>query len=211
MIGRYAKPALATILLAAFAIPGTAQDTPSSENQEPKTASTKAPLEVHFSRAFSVPADGSWDGLFSSDNKLDPVGYASKAPEKTVFKSGQYALSSTTAGKEIWYGTAASVWCYWPYVSMKMPLTLMNHETPNHACQMTPPSGQRPTAQIYFHNVDTGVTTHIGPDTVANGQQFLEDSTSGLLELSYIDAMLSMPGYTYRGAGTLGRHTFFAG
>jgi hypothetical protein len=175
------------------------------------TVPENEPLEVHFSRAFSVPADGSWDGLFSGDNALDPVRYANEAPEQTIFKSGQYALSSTTAGKEIWYGTAASVWCYWPYVSMKMPLSLMNHETPNHACQMTPPTGQRPTAQIYFHNVETGETTHVGPDTVINGQQFLEDSTTGVIERSYFDAMLSMPGYTYRGAGSLGNLTFFAG
>lgn len=169
------------------------------------------PLEVKFSRAFSVPADGSWDGLFSGDNIIDPIKYANTAPEQTVFKSGQYALSSTTAGKEIWYGTAASVWCYWPYVSMKMPLSLMNHETPNHGCQMTPPSGQRPTAQIYFHNVATGVTTHVGPDTIVNGEQFLKDSTEGVIERSYMDAMLSMPGYTYRGAGSIDNLTFFAG
>jgi hypothetical protein len=31
------------------------------------------------------------------------------------------------------------------------------------------------------------------------------------MELSYIDAMLSMPGYTYRGAGTIDNLTFFAG
>jgi hypothetical protein len=169
------------------------------------------PLEVKFSRAFSVPADGSWDGLFSGDNIIDPIKYANTAPEQTVFKSGQYALSSTTAGKEIWYGTAASVWCYWPYVSMKMPLSLMNHETPNHGCQMTPPSGQRPTAQIYFHNVATGVTTHVGPDTIVNGEKFLKDSTEGVIERSYMDAMLSMPGYTYRGAGSIDNLTFFAG
>ena len=94
---------------------------------------------------------------------------------------------------------------------MKMPLTLMNHETPNHACQMTPPSGQRPTAQIYFHNVTTNKTTHVGPDTIGNGQQFLEDSSSSLIELGSIDKMLSMPGYTYRGAGSIGNLTFFAG
>ena len=92
-----------------------------------------------------------------------------------------------------------------------MPLTLMNHETPHHGCQMTPPSGQRPTAQIYFHDVETGVTTHVGPDTIGNGQQFLEDSLSGAIELSSIEAMLSMPGYTYRGAGTIDNLTFFAG
>ena len=170
-----------------------------------------APLEVKFSRAFGAPADGSWDGLFSGDNVLDPIKYANEEPAQTIFKSAQYALSSTTAGDEIWYGTAASVWCYWPYVSMKMPLTLMNHETPNHGCQMTPPSGQRPLAQIYFTNVKTGLTTHVGPDTIANGQQFWEDSQSSVIELSYIDAMLSMPGYTYRGAGTIDNLTFFAG
>ena len=171
----------------------------------------REPLEVKFSRAFSVPADGSWDGLFSGDNTLDPVRYANEPPEQTIFKSVQYALSSTTSGKEIWYGTAASVWCYWPYVSMKMPLTLMTHETPHHACQMTPPSGQRPTAQIYFHNVETGVTTHVGPNTIGNGQQFLEDSSEGVIQRSYLDAMLSMPGYTYRGAGSVDNLTFFAG
>ncbi len=170
-----------------------------------------APLKVEFSRAFGAPADGSWDGLFSGDNVIDPIKYANEKPEQTIFKSGQYALSSTTAGNEIWYGTAASVWCYWPYISMKMPLTLMNHETPNHGCQMTPPSGQRPLAQIYFHNVKTGVSTHVGPGTITNGQQFLQDSSSGLIELSTIDAMLSMPGYTYRGAGTIDKLTFFAG
>lgn len=168
-------------------------------------------LEVKFSRAFGVPADGSWDGLFSGDNTLDPIKYAHQEPEQSIFKSGQYALSSTSAGTEIWYGTAASVWCYWPYISMKMPLTLMNHETPHHGCQMTPPSGQRPTAQIYFHDLNTGISTHVGPDTIVNGQQFLLDSTSGAIELSSIEAMFSMPGYTYRGAGTIDNLTFFAG
>ena len=172
---------------------------------------TNEPLEVSFSRAFSVPADGSWDGLFSGDNVLDPIRYANQEPEQTVFKSGQYALSSTTAGDEIWYGTAASVWCYWPSISMRMPLTLMNHETPHHGCQMTPPAGQRPTAQIYFHNVVTGETTHVGPDTIGNGRQFWEDASSGVIERSTIDSMLSMPGYTYRGAGTIDNLTFFAG
>ncbi|MDX1735761.1 MAG: hypothetical protein R3228_15410, partial [Halioglobus sp.] len=170
-----------------------------------------APLQVTFSRAFGAPADGSWDALFSSDNVIDPVRYATEEPERTVFKSAQYALSSTTAGDEIWYGSAASVWCYWPYISMKMPLTLMNHETPHHGCQMTPPAGQRPLAQIYFHNVKTGVSTHVGPATVSNGAQFLEDSTSGLIELGWFAKMLSMPGYTYRGAGSIGNLTFFAG
>jgi hypothetical protein len=169
------------------------------------------PLEVRFSRAFGAPADGSWDGLFSGDNVLDPVKYATQKPEQTIFKSAQYALSSTTSGDEIWYGSAASVWCYWPYVSMKMPVTLMNHETPNHGCQITPPSGQRPTGQIYFHNVKTNVSTHVGPDTITNGQQFWEDSSNGLIELSFIDAMLAMPGYTYRGAGSIDNLTFFAG
>ncbi|MEH6592048.1 MAG: hypothetical protein V7746_17425 [Halioglobus sp.] len=178
-----------------------------AQNAETKTE----PLDVKFSRAFGVPADGSWDGLFSSDNVLDPIRYANEEPEPTVFKSGQYALSSTTTGDEIWYGTAASVWCYWPYISMKMPLTLMNHETPNHGCQMTPPSGQRPTAQIYFHNVKTDVSAHVGPDTIVNGQQFWDDALTGIIERSSIDAMLSMPGYTYRGAGSIGNLTFFAG
>jgi hypothetical protein len=175
------------------------------------SAKVTEPLRVNFSRAFGVPADGSWDGLFSGDNVLDPIKYANQEPEQTMFKSGQYALSSTTAGNEIWYGTAASVWCYWPYISMKMPLTLMNHETPHHGCQMTPPSGQRPTAQIYFYDVETGVSTHIGPDTITNGQQFWEDSLTGIIKRSFIDAMLSMPGYTYRGAGTIDNLTFFAG
>ena len=130
---------------------------------------TTEPLKVEFSRAFGAPADGSWDGLFSGDNIQDPIKYATEKPEQTIFKSAQYALSSATSGNEIWYGSAASVWCYWPYVSMKMPVTLMNHETPSHGCQMTPPSGQRPTAQIYFHNVVTNVTTHVGPDTIING------------------------------------------
>ena len=101
---------------------------------------TQVPLDVRFSRAFGAPADGSWDGLFSAANTLDPVKYATEKPEQTIFKSAQYALSSATSGDEIWYGSAASVWCYWPYVSMKMPVTLMNHETPNHGCQITPPS-----------------------------------------------------------------------
>jgi len=168
-------------------------------------------LDVKFSRAFGAPADGSWDGLFSSENILDAAKYATQAPEKTIFKSGQYALSSTTSGSEIWYGTAASVWCYWPYISMKMPLTLMNHETPSHGCQMTPPTGQRPTAQIYVHDVEANVTTHVGPDTFINGQQFLEDSLGSPVELSSTEAMMSMPGYTYRGAGSINNLTFFAG
>jgi len=168
-------------------------------------------LDVKFSRAFGAPADGSWDGLFSSENILDAAKYATLAPEKTIFKSGQYALSSTTSGSEIWYGTAASVWCYWPYISMKMPLTLMNHETPSHGCQMTPPTGQRPTAQIYVHDVEANVTTHVGPDTFINGQQFLEDSLGSPVELSSTEAMMSMPGYTYRGAGSIDNLTFFAG
>ena len=40
---------------------------------------------VTFSRAFGVPADGSWDGLFSSDNKLDAARYALEEPEGTIF------------------------------------------------------------------------------------------------------------------------------
>jgi hypothetical protein len=166
---------------------------------------------VEFSRTFGAPADGSWDGLFSGDNVIDPIKYATATPEQTIFKSAQYALASTTAGNEIWYGSAASVWCYWPYVSMKMPLTLMNHETPNHGCQLTPPSGQRPTAQIYFHDVATGVSTHVGPHTIVNGDRFWRDASKSLIDLSAIEAMLSMPGYTYRGAGTLDNLTFFAG
>ncbi|MEH6571378.1 MAG: hypothetical protein V7709_20010 [Halioglobus sp.] len=177
----------------------------------PGPQKTTEPLKVKFSRAFGAPADGSWDGLFSGDNILDPVKYATEKPEQTIFKSAQYALSSATSGDEIWYGSAASVWCYWPYVSMKMPVTLMNHETPNHGCQMTPPSGQRPTGQIYFHNVKTNVTTHIGPDTIINGQQFWQDSNNSLIKLSFMEAMLSMPGYTYRGAGSIDNLTFFAG
>lgn len=172
---------------------------------------TTEALQVKFSRAFGAPADGSWDSLFSGDNVMDPVKYATQPPEGTVFKSAQYALSSTTAGSEIWYGSAASVWCYWPYISMKMPLTLMNHETPHHGCQLTPPSGQRPLAQIYFTNVETGRTTHVGPDTIGNGRQFWQDARKGVIERSYLDSMLSMPGYTYRGAGTLDNLTFFAG
>lgn len=174
-------------------------------------AESTPPLTVEFSRAFGAPADGSWDSLFSGDNVIDPIKYANEAPEQTIFKSAQYALSSTTSGDEIWYGTAASVWCFWPYISMKMPLLLMNHETPNHGCQMTPPTGQRATAQIYIHNVVTGESTHVGPDTIINGEQFWKDSQQGLLELSAIDAMLSMPGYTYRGAGSIDNLTFFAG
>lgn len=174
-------------------------------------SSSKQPLEIKFSRAFGAPADGSWDALFSADNVLDPVRYATEKPKQAVFKSGQYALSSTTAGNQIWYGTAASVWCYWPYISMKMPLTLMNYATPNHGCQITPPSGQRPTAQIYIHDVKADVSTHVGPDTFINGQQFWEDSSKGVVERSTIGAMLSMPGYTYRAAGTIDQLTFFAG
>ena len=166
---------------------------------------------IQFSRAFGVPADGSWGGLFSDKNTLDPAKYANSAPEQTIFKSGQYALSSTTQGNDIWYGTAASVWCYWPYISMKMPLTLMNHETPNHGCQMTPPTGQRPTAQIYFHNLKSNQTTHVGPETIINGQQFAIDSTTAVVERSSIEAAFSMPGYTYRGAGSMGDLVFFAG
>jgi hypothetical protein len=191
-------------LVCATASSGLAMDAPESRK-------SREGLEVVFTRAFGAPADGSWDSLFSGDNVMDPVRYASTKPEQTIFKSAQYALSSTTAGDEIWYGSAASVWCYWPYISMKMPLTLMNHETPNHGCQLTPPSGQRPLAQIYFTNVNTGETTHVGPDTIANGRQFWRDSREGVIERSFIDSMLSMPGYTYRGAGTLDNLTFFAG
>lgn len=190
------------VLLAFFAHPATA---------DVMAESQKRSGDFTFSRTFNAPADGSWHGLFSSKNTLDPIRYATEKPEGKIFKSAQYALSSTTVGSEIWYGTAASVWCYWPYISMKMPLTLMNHETPNHACQMTPPSGQRPTAQIYFYDVETDNSAHVGPDTVKNGAQFLSDSTSAPLELSSLQAMLSMPGYTYRGAGSIGDLVFFAG
>ncbi len=187
-----------------------------SISSDPAKAAQESPeeredLKVEFSRAFGAPADGSWSSLFSGDNVLDPVRYATTKPEQTIFKSAQYALSSTTAGDEIWYGSAASVWCYWPYISMKMPLTLMNYETPNHGCQLTPPAGQRPLAQIYFTNVNTGETTHVGPHTIGNGEQFWRDSQSGLIDRSLIGSMLSMPGYTYRGAGTLDNLTFFAG
>ena len=47
-------------------------------------APARDPLEVEFSRAFGVPADGSWDGLFSGDNVLDPVRYATQKPEQKV-------------------------------------------------------------------------------------------------------------------------------
>ena len=67
------------------------------------------------------------------------------------------------------------------------------------------------TQQIYFTNVTTGETTHVGPDTIGNGEQFWLDSQSGIIERSFIGSMLSMPGYTYRGAGTLDNLTFFAG
>ena len=198
-------------LLAAIFVLGFIHANAASAGESQSERVAQGSMTVKFSRSFGVPADGSWDGLFSANNKLDPVKYSVEKPEGVVFKSGQYALSSTTAGDEIWYGTAASVWCYWPYISMKMPLTLMNHESPNHACQMTPPSGQRPTAQIYIHNVKSGKSTHLGPDTVGNGQQFWRDATTGLVERSAIETMLSMPGYTYRAAGTIGRLTFFAG
>ena len=123
-----------------------------------------------FVRAFGALADGSWAGLFSGSNEIDPIKYATDSPEKTIFKSAQYALSSTVSGDEIWYGTAASVWCYWPYISMKMPLGLMNFETPHQGCQLTPPAGQRPQAQIYIANVDSGETIHVGPATIADGE-----------------------------------------
>ena len=164
-----------------------------------------------FVRAFGALADGSWAGLFSGSNEIDPIKYATDSPEKTIFKSAQYALSSTVSGDEIWYGTAASVWCYWPYISMKMPLGLMNFETPYQGCQLTPPAGQRPQAQIYIANVDSGETIHVGPDTIADGEIFWLDAQSGIVDRSYLESMFSMPGYTYRGAGTLGDLTFFAG
>lgn len=211
---RLAAPFYGCFFAAYLSTPSIAENHENSRKELQGTQRTEdvvVPLEVKFSRAFGVPADGSWDGLFSPDNVLDPVRYATGAPVKTIFKSGQYALSSTTAGSEIWYGTAASVWCYWPYISMAMPLQLMNHETPNHGCQITPPSGQRPTAQIYFHNVKSGKSTHVGPATIVNGQKFWEDSLSLVTQRSYIEAMLSMPGYTYRGAGTIDNLTFFAG
>jgi len=176
-------------------------------DDETEASESSAP----FVRAFTALPDGSWAGLFSDRNQINPVKYATLAPEEKIFKSAQYALSSTVAGNEIWYGTAASVWCYWPYISMKMPLTLMNYETPNQGCQLTPPAGQRPQAQIYIANVDSGETTHVGPDTIGNGDNFWRDVQSGLVERSYLDSLISMPGYTYRGAGTLGDLTFFAG
>ena len=89
------------------------------------TAKASSSASITFTRAFGAPPDGSWDGLFSGDNVIDPIQYATTRPEKKVFKSAQYALSSTTAGTEIWYGTAASVWCYWPFISMRMPGTGM--------------------------------------------------------------------------------------
>ena len=173
--------------------------------------SASAERDIAFVHAFGVPPDGSWDSLFSDKNTIDPVKYSASKPEGKPFKSAQYALSSTTVGNSIWYGSAASVWCYWPYISMKMPLSLMNYETPHHGCQLTPPLGQRPTAQIYVTNVITGTTTHVGPNTVGNGGQFWHDSQNGVVQRSFIDSLLTMPGYTYRGAGTLGNLTFFAG
>jgi len=173
--------------------------------------SASAERDIAFVHAFGVPPDGSWDSLFSDKNTIDPVKYSASKPEGKPFKSAQYALSSTTVGNSIWYGSAASVWCYWPYISMKMPLSLMNYETPHHGCQLTPPLGQRPTAQIYVTNVITGTTTHVGPNTVGNGGQFWHDSQNGVVQRSFIDSLLTMPGYTYRGAGTLKNLTFFAG
>ena len=175
------------MLTLAFVFPGSG---PAVASQAAATGP-----EAKFSRAFGVPADGSWDGLFSGDNVLDPVRYASEKPEGKVFKSGQYALSSTTVGADIWYGTAASVWCYWPFISMAMPLTLMNHETPNHGCQMTPPPGQRPTAQIYYHNVRTGKSAHVGPSTIENGD--VGDKGEGRLRFF----LRSCKGGEYQAAG----------
>ncbi|NCZ63044.1 MAG: hypothetical protein EBY62_04385, partial [Cellvibrionales bacterium] len=165
------------------------------------TTSLADPVEAEsdtapFVRAFGALADGSWAGLFSGSNEIDPIKYATDSPEKTIFKSAQYALSSTVSGDEIWYGTAASVWCYWPYISMKMPLGLMNFETPYQGCQLTPPAGQRPQAQIYIANVDSGETIHVGPDTIADGEIFWLDAQSGIVDRSYLESMFSMPGYT---------------
>ena len=55
----------------------------------PGPEKTTEALEIKFSRAFGAPADGSWDGLFSGDNVLDPIKYANEEPEQTIFKSGQ--------------------------------------------------------------------------------------------------------------------------
>jgi len=94
------KTLLYVTCVASIASSSLAMDAQDADN-------TTEPLKIEFSRAFGAPADGSWDGLFSGDNILDPIKYATERPEQTIFKSAQYALSSATSGNEIWYGSAA--------------------------------------------------------------------------------------------------------
>ena len=58
-------------------------------DDETEASESSAP----FVRAFTALPDGSWAGLFSDRNQINPVKYATLAPEEKIFKSAQYALS----------------------------------------------------------------------------------------------------------------------
>jgi hypothetical protein len=160
-----------------------------------------------------VPDDGSWDALYSADNNLDYAKYANETPEDRIWRNGQYALSSTSVGAEIWYGTTASAWCYWPMLSMKTPPQLMNFETENQGCQLTAPAGQMPVAQIYTYNVETGESIHIGKDTIGNGEQYWKDAMEASFPATNADGDIidKSVSFVFRGAGSFNNISFFAG
>ncbi|QPG56252.2 hypothetical protein FM038_001535 [Shewanella eurypsychrophilus] len=143
-----------------------------------------APLELSWEREFTAPADGAWYGLNDDRNELDYAGFSEGRPQPAgaqPWKNAQYALGTTTNESQIWYGTAAGVWCYWPMISMAMPMNLMNYETERQACHLMGPKpvgiedATMPDAQVYMYDVNTQKNLHIGPDTVENGAQFWTD------------------------------------
>jgi len=136
------------------------------------------PLQVNFERTMRSSHDGAWFGLHDAKNELDYPKYNAGAPVPNgskPWRNNQYVLGSTTTDTQIWYGASTSVFCYWPMISMKMPLALMNFESERMGCQLMAPTGQMPDAQAFVYNPSTGENIHLGPDTVKNGEQYWED------------------------------------
>ncbi|USD37717.1 hypothetical protein [Ferrimonas sp. SCSIO 43195] len=164
--------------LAVMASIGTLAGCSDDETVEIEVPGPSEPLQVSFERSMQSSADGAWFGLHDSRNELDYSGYSAGKPLPNgaePWRNNQYVLGSTTTDSQIWYGASTSVYCYWPMISMKMPVALMNFESERMACQLLAPTGQMPDAQTFVYNPSTGKNTHLGPDTVKNGDQYWED------------------------------------
>ncbi|WP_156925733.1 hypothetical protein [Shewanella fidelis] len=137
-----------------------------------------APLEVTFERAYKATPDGAWFGLHDERNELNYQEYNAGRPMPNGAEpwiNSQYVLASTATETKIWYGAATSVYCYWPMVSMAMPMALMNYETERQACQLMAPTGQMPDAQAFVFDPATGENIHLNDKTVKNGEQYWAD------------------------------------